>query len=879
MRILYAAAIAVVLCQAIHSDAVAEEHFYIVPLTEQEFSYSKNWDRFGVPYAYAKFDSNVTGIIAPNTQSGPTLQGLQLVIRSDRSLERVSGSLVLPASSQAMKFKEFDFEFNLDNSKVDEKAFFKAKEDYYRNLLRSRVPGQVWFRHKLAEAIKGQGRSPKEDESGNRFRNRGFDQSLDFFSGSRAITENIQLDRELLRAESSSPKTIDVDSIDGITIQEFDWKPHLKDAAPKLDALAQYIPHDQHVIFLRSVQSLAAIMAESGQLLTPAFGGVNADSIDSQVIPRYLRQMMLDLRTFSAEESIQQIKSIAITGGDPYSELGTDIGVVVEFKNETSAEGFSKLLFSQVPDQRLIKPIDGIEDSKSVAMLDRSISLYSYRQGNIVWLSNSSAQIKVLKKCADRTVVAISTLDGYRFFRQRYEIADDETAFVFMSDAAIRRWCSPKWRIGQSRRVRAVTELNMQHAEHLKDAVSMKAGESKELLTTNLQLRNLLGKRTLSNNGIHSEKFGTIGFVTPISELNVQKVTQSEKESYERWRNSYQRNWSNAFDPIAIQVKMTPKSISTDISVVPLILSSEFRTFRNGKPFPITAGDRHVDSLLHMIFALGEDDFFWSYYKGLETVEIFIDDHPTFWKDFDEDQDAEEYFMKNFNQFPLAIEIKFDKPESMKTLRGFFRMFMDDYIAEESKPTFKGIAYKKLELENNFGMPENANLFVLEHNSKLIVSLSEQTMKNIITRIKAREDGTFKKDEPRKWLGQNLAVQTNSKFYKAIEVLWQQYYKSELKNQTWRNFPILQEWKREFPDQDPFEFHQKYWHQKMLCAGGGKLIWDKKTDAPMSTVFGNPSKPRIPMRTPTPWQGFKSFDAGVTFDTGGIRGKMMLERK
>ena len=872
------AAIAVVLCQAIHGGAVAEEHFYIVPLTEQEFSYAKNWNR-GVPFAYAKFDSNVTGIVAPNTESGP---GFQLVIRSNHSLDRVSGSLVLPASSQAMKFKKFDFEFNLENRIVGQKEFFKAKEGYYRNLISSRVPGQAWFRHKLAEAIKGQGKSLKSDESGNRFRNRGFDQSLDFFSGSRAITENIQLDRELLRAESSSPKTIDVDSIVGITIQEFDWKPHLKDAAPKLDTLAQYIPHDQHVIFIRSVQSLAAIMAESGQLLTPAFGGVNADSIDSQVIPRYLRQMMLDLRKLPAEESIQQIKSIAITGGDPYSELGTDIGVVVEFKNEASAESFSELLFSQVPDRRLIKPIDGVKDSKSVAIFDRSISLYSFRQGKVVWLSNSGDQIKVLKKCADRTVVAISTLDGYRFFRQRYELADDETAFVFMSDAAIRRWCSPKWRIGQSRRVRAAAELKMQHAEHLKQAVSMNPGETKQLPTTNLQLRNLLGKRTLSNNGVHSEKFGTIGFVTPISELNVQKVTQSEKESYERWRNSYQRNWSNAFDPIAIQVKMTAKSISTDVSVVPLILSSEFRTFRNGRPFPTVAGDRHVDSLLHMIFALGEDDFFWNYFEGLKTVELFIDDHPSFWKDFDEDQDAEQYFINHFSELPFAIEVDFDKPKQMKTFLELIRSFTQHMLIDEAEQTYKGKDYERRRYESGFlfsGDIEELDLYVCEHKSKLMVSLSERTMKNIISRIKAREDGTFKKDEPRKWLGQNLAVQTNSKFYKAIEVLWRQYYQTELRKQTWRNFPILQEWKREFPDQDPIEFHQQYWHQKMLCAGGGKLIWDNKTDAPMSTIFGNPSKPRIPMRTPTPWQDFKSFDAGVTFDTGGIRGKMMLERK
>ena len=875
MRSFYASVLAAFCVFVINSHAVADDHFYIIPLDHTEFGYVTNGNLFAKYHLHAKFDSGLPGIVAPRLEGSASLQ---LVFRSDKPLEKVSGKVYLP-NSRKMELTEFDFDFELDGRSVEEKAFYSAMEEFYRNLVNARLPGQRWFQHKLEEALVKQGKPTKRNESRNRLRSSGFERSLDFFSGSRAVMENIQLDRELLRAESSSPKTINVDTIPGITIQEFDWKPYLKEEPPKLDALAQYIPHDQHVIFLQSIESLVAILAESGQLLTPAFGGLNSDAIDAQVVPRYLRQMMLDLGELSQAKSAEQIKSIAITGGDPYSELGTDIGVVVEFNNENSAKTFSDFLFDQFPNQSQIKPIDGIENSNFVQSPDRSVSLHSYRNGNVLWLSNSNSQVRYLKKCASRTEVAISTLDGYRFFRQRYPIEEGESAFVFMSDAAIRRWCGPKWRIGQSRRVRASVELSMQHAEHLTEAASMKPGETRELPTANQQLRHLLGKRTLSNSGIHSEKFGTVGFITPISEMVIEKVTESEKNSYETWRRNYQRNWSNAFDPIAIQVKMTPKTISTDLSVVPLILSSQFRTFREGKPFPIAAGDRHVDSLLHIIFALGPDDFLSNYYKGLKTAELFIDDHPTFWRDFDEDQDAEKYFIKNFNEFPFAIEFDFDKPESMKNFLALVRAFTQQQLFEESKQTFKEIEYERRRFEFGPNEIEEFDLFICQYESKLFVSLSEQTMKNVISRIKSREEGTFKKDAPRKWLGQNLAVQTNSKFYKAIEVLWRQYYRSELRDQTWRNFPILQEWKREFPDHDPFEFHRKYWYQKMLCAGGGDLVWDKKTDSPKSTVFGNPGKARIPMSTPTPWRDFKSFDAGVTFDTGGIRGKMMLERK
>ena len=53
---------------------------------------------------------------------------------------------------------------------------------------------------------------------------------------------------------------------------------------------------------------------------------------------------------------------------------------------------------------------------------------------------------------------SIASLDEYRFFRQRYK-RGDETAFVIITDGAIRRWCGPKWRISMSRRLRAAAQL------------------------------------------------------------------------------------------------------------------------------------------------------------------------------------------------------------------------------------------------------------------------------------------------------------------------------------------------------------------------------------------------------------------------------------
>ena len=155
-----------------------------------------------------------------------------------------------------------------------------------------------------------------------------------------------------------------------------------------------------------------------------------------------------------------------------------------------------------------------------------------------------------------------------------------------MSDPAIRRWCSPKWRITQSRRIRALALLQRLQAEHMTTCLAMKPGESQTLEKESGTYQSL-GKISLSRKGVHSSVYGSIRFVNPVSELDVKQVTREEQQAYNAWRDGYQRNWSNAFDPIAIQLRMSEKRLQVDLSVMPLILSNSYQ--------PIL-GDHHFGS-------------------------------------------------------------------------------------------------------------------------------------------------------------------------------------------------------------------------------------------------------------------------------------------
>ena len=77
-------------------------------------------------------------------------------------------------------------------------------------------------------------------------------------------------------------------------------------------------------------------------------------------------------------------------------------------------------------------------------------------------------QLTRLARVFDKKETNLASLEEYHFFRQRYQITPDnkEDAFLMITDATIRRWCGPEWRIGASRRTRAAAALAELQARH-----------------------------------------------------------------------------------------------------------------------------------------------------------------------------------------------------------------------------------------------------------------------------------------------------------------------------------------------------------------------------------------------------------------------------
>lgn len=913
--------------------ASAEEAFYSVRVADVEltegqrpeydlsatFSWSFPW-RERIPAPYAAIDGDGEAMIEMENRLAPwsfTQQNLldaRLLVRIPAARE-VTGRLYLPAAD----FKSFviaKFRIPANQASVSHRdAFYQGKITELQGLLSDRVPGTAWFRHALREAQRASNQAvqapPADTANFNRFDVTNLDDTYALFSGGRALSENLALESPVTTAREGGLMSVELESIAGITIAEIDWSKQLAGKNPTLDPLAKSIPADQHAVlfptfaaFLRSVDELRGQSAPILRLTEPR-------AEDARSLARYETQLGVPLNSAARLLGGQVVKSVALTGGDPYFRVGTDVALVFETSNP---EALRELLWANMKlnargDASVREVSVQIGDVKYAGLRseDRRISGYVAILPGAVMLTNSPYQVERAAAVIDGRAESLASLPEFKFFRDRYPFGDkQETAFVFLSDATIRRWCGPKWRIAGSRRTRDVAVLAEMQATYLERIVRGEAQPGP--IHTDLTMVSA-GELMLEKSGVRSPVYNTLDFQTPISELLIEKVTPEEAAAYGRWRDGYERNWRWAFDPIGVRLSLGDQAIGADMTVMPLIANSEygrFITITQGAKIPPGAGDPH-DTLAHFIVAINHDALSVKQYAGLatamapgakidvlswlgDTIGIYLDRDPIWAELLNPTIDnAQREALLREQGYRVPVALRVDSKSNLK-LAGFLtgaRAFIEQtapgLTAWESLK-YQDQAYVKIGATaqaGEDGVPENAAIYYGVIGGALVLSPSEGVIKHAIDRQLAKA-GTIKEQQaetnPEPWLGENVALQADRAAADAQFALSGDQYRLQLRRLSWNNLPILNEWRRLFPDQDPVQVHETYWQARLVCAGGGEYVLNDEYQTMESTVFGSPANPKLGPDQVTPLDQLKRGNFGLTFEAQGLRVRMELKR-
>lgn len=635
-----------------------------------------------------------------------------------------------------------------------------------------------------------------------------FAETFNVFSGGRAISENLQLDR-LLPTTSPGEPTVELASLPDITVAEMDFRPLVREIHPELDPLAALIPSDQHGLFFPSFSALLSTIDEADRDGTPVLHLVEGRAEDARTRQRYERQLCLPLDVLSRLLGEKVIASAAFTGSDPYLPTGSDVAVLFEARNAAVLKSHiaAQQAAAMKADARCQKVAGSIGDVKYTGAVspDRRVCSYTTQLGPGIVVTNSLVQLKRIIETSEGRAPSLASLPEYRFFRNRYRRGTDETGLLIVTDQTIRRWCSAKWRIASSRRTRAAAILSNYQAEYLDDLV--RGTVEPHNIQTLYQVADL-GTLRVTREGVRSSTYGTLDFQTPIAELDFTRVTKAESEAYKRWRDTYQQNWSQFFDPIAVRFSINNDRLIGDVSVMPLIESTQYREFIeivSGVELKPGAGDPHPGSLAHLVLAINpkSERLKWAsnFLEGPvkvsllswlgESISVYADADP-FWNELSRavktgasakpgEDPTDRFFEENLHRLPVAVTAEVRDSLKLTLFLSGIRAFIEQTapgLVNWTSQEYHGQHYVKITATENgrASIPFAGKLAILYAATPrlLIVTLNEDLLKRALDRLPpgktnvapsgaATSAGQMRQDRPkpaggitRPWLGKSL---------------------------------------------------------------------------------------------------------------------------
>src|SRR4029077_16706145 len=127
------------------------------------------------------------------------------------------------------------------------------------------------------------------------------------------------------------------------------------------------------------------------------------------------------------------------------------------------------------------------------------------------------------------------------------------------------------------------------------------------------------------------------------------------------------------------------------------------------------------------------------------------------------------------------------------------------------------------------------------------------------------------------WLGSNFGLQVDHKLLPLLATIVSGQYQQWMQSQSWSNLPILNEWHRLYPDEDPLALHERIWNERLACPGGGKYVWNDGWQTMESTVYGHPGQPKTAPAAPPELLNFRFANFGLTFEDQGLRASITLD--
>jgi hypothetical protein len=250
-----------------------------------------------------------------------------------------------------------------------------------------------------------------------------------------------------------------------------------------------------------------------------------------------------------------------------------------------------------------------------------------------------------------------------------------------------------------------------------------------------------------------------------------------------------------------------------------------------------------------------------------------------------------EFLEENIHRLPVGVGIGVSNGLKLTLFMTGVRVFIEQAapgMTNWGVVKYKNHAYAVIrpsaEVRGDLPNQEIA-LYYRTSGKQLLLSLNEDIIKRSIDRQLAQAAGDVDAAEPvaakvlTPWIGDNVGLQLGPEATSFLKALAASNATQVIQPISWSNIPILNEWHRRYPDEDPVELHRKFWQRRLVCPGGGEYRWNEELQTMESTVYGCPAAPLRGPGLPAAIMQIKSANLGLSFETNGLRARIELDRK
>lgn len=409
-------------------------------------------------------------------------------------------------------------------------------------------------------------------------------------SGALAIQEALQLDRMAGRLERGAEPSISVDSLRAPAIKSHPFELMLKGKKPELYPMDALVPADFYYLHFSGILDQIALSDLMDRWGTNFLQMMQVSSSNSMIKEKYLGQLCLKVSELTRLFGDKVIGDMAICGSDPFLEDGTDLSVIFSVKNKTVFDMNVSRYFDEAKKDFTDLKDETFEVSgtavRAVSTPDGTVSSYSCHIKDFMVYSNSRAAIEKILDALENPRKSMAKADDFLYMRTVYETgATVEKAFLYLSDAHIRRLVGPEWKIGRQRRLNcaaslrainnAVTLYKMDRkggTPSLNDLISAGCLEEKYLFCPDGGTYSLDPKTLEPLCSRHRR----LRYMTPVAEITPKLVTSEESRQYKRFVEEYNNYWTKFFDPVGIRIMNGEKAISLETCILPLVENSVY---------------------------------------------------------------------------------------------------------------------------------------------------------------------------------------------------------------------------------------------------------------------------------------------------------------